>query len=211
MPARVSDTFVLRTYPYKEADLIVSFFTRDQGKLRGAARRARRPKSPYGSGLERLSQVRMAYIQRENAELVTLTGCELIESQFSLQSDYTRGLALDFFTEVTEQLLPSHEPNEKFYRLLASVLEYLHKDGEVWAAVSYFGLWAVRLAGVLPEMRVSDESAEIAQEMFVKPISALTPRAWTKATCQDMRRHLVRAMEQHAERRFLTAPMLESV
>ena len=154
MPARVSDTFVLRTYPYKEADLIVSFFTRDQGKLRGAARRARRPKSPFGSGLERLSQVRMAYIQRENAELVTLTGCELIESQFSLQSDYTRGLALDFFTEVTEQLLPSHEPNEKFYRLLASVLEYLHNDGDVWAAVSYFSLWAVRLAGVLPEMRV---------------------------------------------------------
>jgi DNA repair protein RecO (recombination protein O) len=216
MPARVSDTFVLRTYPYKEADLIVSFFTRDQGKLRGAARRARRPKSPYGSGLERLSQVRMAYIQRENAELVTLTGCELIESQFSLQSDYTRGLALDFFTEVTEQLLPAHEPNEKFYRLLASVLDYLHKgdlhqSGEVWAAVSYFGLWAVRLAGVLPEMRVSDESAEIAEEMFVKPISALTPRTWTKATCQDMRRHLVRAMEQHAERRFLTAPMLEAL
>lgn len=211
MPARVSETFVLRTYPYKEADLIVSFFTRDQGKLRGAARRARRPKSPFGSGLERLSHVRMAYVQRENAELVTLTGCELIDSQFALQSDYTRGLALDFFTEVTEQLLPPHEPNEKFYRLLASVLEYLRNQGEVWAAVSYFSLWAVRLSGVLPEMRVSDESAQIAEEMFVKPVSALTARVWTKATCQDMRRQLIRAMEQHAERRFLTAPMLEAV
>jgi hypothetical protein len=59
-------------------------------------------------------------------------------------------------------------------------------------------------------MRVSDESAEIAEEMFVKPISGLTTRIWTKATCQDMRRHLVRAMEQHAERRFLTAPILEA-
>src|SRR5271170_5188249 len=107
MPARMSESFILQTYPFREADLIVSFFTRDQGKLRGVARRARRPKSPFGSGLERLSQVSMAYIQRENSELVTLTGCELIESQFSLQSDYTSGLALDFFTEVTEQLLPS--------------------------------------------------------------------------------------------------------
>ena len=78
MPARVSETFVLRTYPFREADLIVSFFTRDQGKLRGVARRARRPKSPFGSGLERLSHVRMAYFQRENAELANLTGCELI-------------------------------------------------------------------------------------------------------------------------------------
>ena len=44
MPARISEAFTLRTYPYKEADLIVSFFTRDQGKMRGIARRAKRLK-----------------------------------------------------------------------------------------------------------------------------------------------------------------------
>src|ERR1019366_4195017 len=110
MPARVSDTFVLRTYPFREADLIVSFLTRDLGKLRGIARRARRPKSAFGSGLERLSRVRMAYFQKENAELVSLSGCELIESQFALQSEYAVSMALDYFTEVTEQLMPSHEP-----------------------------------------------------------------------------------------------------
>ena len=130
MPARVSETFVLRTYPFREADLIVSFFTRDQGKLRGVARRARRPKSAFGSGLERLSHVRMAYFQRENAELANLSGCELIESQFGLQSDYAMIVALDYFTEVTEQLMPPHEPNEKFFRLLTAMLEYLRSGGE---------------------------------------------------------------------------------
>src|SRR5882724_10885269 len=118
MPARVSDTFVLRTYPFREADLIVSFLTRDLGKLRGVAKRARRPKSPYGSGLERLSHVRMAYYQRENADLASLSGCELIESQFGMQADYERSIALDYLTEVAEHLLPPHEPNEKFFRLM---------------------------------------------------------------------------------------------
>jgi DNA repair protein RecO (recombination protein O) len=211
MPARVSETFVLRTYPYREADLIVSFFTRDQGKLRGIARRARRPKSPFGSGLERLSHVRMEYFQRENSELTSLNGCELIESQFALQSDYASSVALDYFTEVTEQLLPDHEPGEKFFRLLNSVLGYLRQGGEVWAAVTYFSVWAVRLTGVLPEMRASHESAEIVEEMFAKPVTALTPREWTKATASDVRRQLVRAMEQHAERRFLTVPVLEGL
>ena len=101
MPARESETFVLRTYPFREADLIVSFFTRERGKMRGVARRARSPKSPFGSGLERLSHVRMAYFQKENAELATLSGCELIQSQFGLQSDYATGIALDFLTEVS--------------------------------------------------------------------------------------------------------------
>src|SRR5580704_8011393 len=145
MPAQVSETFVLRTYPFREADLIVSFFTRDLGKLRGVARRARRPKSAFGSGLERLSHVRMAYFHRENADLANLTGCELIQSQFELQSDYARGLTLDFLTEVAEQLLPPHEPNEKFFRLLMAVLAHLRSDGEVWSAIAYFSLWTVRL------------------------------------------------------------------
>ena len=210
MPAQVSETFVLRTYPFREADLIVSFFTRDQGKLRGVARRARRPKSSFGSGLERLSQVRMAYFLRENAELANLTSCELIDSQFGLQADYTCSLALDYFTEVTDQLMPPHEPNEKYFRLLKATLEFLRSGGSVWSAVDYFTIWSVRLAGVLPELRVSRETVEIVEEMFVKGLHDLTPRVWTKTTLSGLRRSLIRAMEQHVERKFLTVPLLEA-
>src|ERR1700687_654384 len=109
MPAGVSETFVLRTYPFREADLIVSFFTRDLGKLRGVARRARRPKSLFGSGVEGVGEGRMAWCPKGNAELVRLFGCELIESQFGLQSEYALSVVLDYFTEVAEQLLPAHE------------------------------------------------------------------------------------------------------
>src|SRR6266702_642972 len=121
----------------------------------------------------------MAYFQKENAELVNLSGCELIESQFGLQSEYALSVVLDYFTEVAEQVLPAHEPNEKFFRLMASVLRYLHKGGGVWVSVTYFSVWTVRLLGLWPEARVSEETAEIVHEMFEKPISVLTPRAWS--------------------------------
>jgi DNA repair protein RecO (recombination protein O) len=211
MAARVSETFVLRTYPFKEGDLIVSFFTRDLGKLRGVARRARRPKSPFGSGLERLSQVRMSYYQRENAELANLAGCEMIQSQFDLGSDYARGLALDFITETADHLLPAHEPNEKFFRLIVAALAHLRTGGEVFETIIYFALWSVRLSGIFPEMRLKTESAEIAEEMLQKPLSALTPREWSKGTAADLRRALVRTMEQHVERKFMTVPLLEAL
>ena len=154
MPACVSEALVLRTYPLKEADLVVSFLTRDQGKLRGVAKRARRMKSAFGSGLERLSHVRMAYFQRENRELVNLDSCELIRSQFGLVSDYSASVALDYLAEVSEQLLPSAEPSEKFFRLLVAVLDSLPAPGGVWRGVTYFSLWAVRLSGWLPELNV---------------------------------------------------------
>jgi hypothetical protein len=121
-------------------------------------------------------------------------------------------LALDYFTEVTDQLMPPHEPNEKFFRLLNSTLEVLRSGGSMWSAVDYFTLWSVRLTGVLPELRVNNpETVEIVEEMFVKKLVDLTPRDWTKSTLQGLRRTLIRAMEQHVERKFLTVPLLEAL
>lgn len=156
MPARVSEAIVFETYPFQESDLVVSFFTRDQGKLRGIAKRARRPKNSFGSGLERLSQVKVSYFQRETRELVNLDSCELIRSQFGLLADYEAAVALDFLAEISEQLLPPAEPNERYFRLMVAVLDHLGcvETGRVWRGVTYFSLWATRLAGILPELDV---------------------------------------------------------
>ena len=180
----MSDSFILQTYPFREADLVVSFFTRDQGKLRGVARRARRPKSSFGSGLERLSHATVSYYQKENRELVSLNSCELMQSQFALASNYESSVALDYLAEITEQLLPPNETNERHFRLLIAVLDSLHAGGNVWAAVTYFALWAVRLAGLLPELRVSADSRAIMEEMLVTPIQQLTARPWAKETAR---------------------------
>lgn len=213
VPAHVSEALVLRSYPFGEADLVVSFLTRDRGKLRGVAKRARRPKSPFGSGLERLSHVRMRYFQRETRELVSLDSCELIDSQFALASDYAAGVALDYVAELTEQLLPPAEPGERFFRLLLAVLEYLRmRQGEgVWQAVAYTTLWSVKLSGFLPELRVSAESRAIAEEMMRTPIAALTERQWSGETAVDLRRFLIRQIEEHIERRLVTAQALETI
>jgi DNA repair protein RecO (recombination protein O) len=107
----------------------------------------------------------MAYYQRENRELVNLDSCELIRSQFGLVSDYRSSVALDYFAEVAEQLLPAAEVNEKFFRLLLAVLDDLRpnegqgpgaspESGRVWRSVTYFSLWAVKLSGWLPELHV---------------------------------------------------------
>lgn len=218
MPARMSDSFILQTYPFREADLVVSFFTRDQGKLRGVARRARRPKSSFGSGLERLSHATVSYYQKENRELVSLNSCELTQSQFALASNYESSVALDYLAEITEQLLPPNESNERHFRLLIAVLDFLHSGnaslqagGNVWAAVTYFALWSVRLAGFLPELRISADSRAIIEEMLVTPIQQLTARPWAKETAADVRRALNRLIEEHVERKLRTPAILEAL
>jgi DNA repair protein RecO (recombination protein O) len=223
MAVRVSETFVLRTYPFRESDLIVSFFTRDQGKLRGVAYRARKPKSSYGSGLERLSLVNLSYSQKETRELVNLNSCDLVQSQFDLLRSFDASAALDFVAEVSDHLLPANEPNERFFRLLTAVLNFMHSTpheatpGAVWQAITYFSLWATRLSGFLPDLALepdrtlSDFSRDIAASMLRHHVSELPAVTWTKDTALDLRRFLIRLMEEHVERRFHTPALLEAL
>lgn len=217
MAARVSETYVLRSYPFREGDLIVSFFTRDQGKLRGVARRARKPKNSFGSGLERLSLVNLSYSQKETRELVNLNSCELLRSQFDLVSNFDASVALDYIAELSDHLLPPHEPNEHFFRLLSTTLEHLHGTyaGRIWQAITYFSLWATRLSGFLPNLtnqpKLGADSRAIASEMLRTHIGQLAERNWTKDTALDLRRFLIRQMEEHAERRFVTPAVLEGL
>ena len=206
-----SEAIVLRTFPLKEADLIVSFFTRDQGKLRGVANRARKPKGGFGSSLERLSQVQIHYTARENRDLVRIEHCDLQHSQFELSRVYSTGLALDVMAEISEQMLPIGEVNEKYFRLMGRVLEFLRARGEdgLWQALTYFEVWAVRLSGLLPELVLSAESTGILGEILKTSVEQMPEREWTRETAKDLRRALVRLIEAHIERRLLVPPMLE--
>lgn len=213
MSARVSEAFILRTWPFQEADLIVSFLTRDQGKLRGVAKRARRPKGPFGSSLERLTEVRVSYFQKETVELVRLEGCELIQTQFGLAGSYAASVVLDYIAEVSEQLLPPSEPSERFFRLIGAVLADLRRAPEAAAyrAATYFTFWAVRLSGFLPDLVVSRESQLLAHELATQPIQALANEPWPRERALDLRRFLVKEIEYHVERKLITAPVLESL
>lgn len=214
MATRQTEAIILRTYPLKEADKIVSFFSRDLGKARGVARGSRKPKSQFGASLEPLSHVRLQYFEKEHAELLSIDSCELIQSHFESQQDYDCGVALAYLTEAADQLLPDREPQDVFFRLLLMVLEEIRKTRKIWPALTYFDLWAVRIGGYMPGFggrEVSGESQELAAEMLRKPLPDLAPREWSKSTGQDLRRFLGRQMEMHIERNFKTRPMLDTL
>jgi DNA repair protein RecO (recombination protein O) len=63
----------------------------------------------------------------------------------------------------------------------------------------------------LPDLQVNQESRAIALEMLKTPIAALPGRNWDKNTAKDLRRFLVRRIEEHVERRLLTVPLLEAL
>jgi DNA repair protein RecO (recombination protein O) len=159
MPLHETDAFVLRTFTIKEADKICVFFTREAGKLRGVAHGARRLKSRFGASLEPFTEVSLVYFQKENKELVSISNCEIINSQFveGLSSE-TLGV-IHYLAELVIEFVPDHEPNEKIYRLVGATLDSLRRiggsisDKKLSAIVRYFEIWMLKLAGFFPHWK----------------------------------------------------------
>src|ERR1700733_2620639 len=151
MALKESEAIVLRTYPLREADLLVTLFTRAEGKVRGVARSAKKSKRRFGGALEPMTYVRAFYDVRERQELVRLDSFEVIESPMANEVTYARAVALAHVAELVDELLPDREANDAIFRLTLSVLHAM-KGSEVWMPVTYFELWLTRLVGFLPEL-----------------------------------------------------------
>ncbi len=57
---------------------------------------------------------------------------------------------------------------------------------------------------------LSVTSRDIAEEMLRSPVAQLTHVDWRRETAADLRHFLVRQIENHIERRLVTAPALEA-
>ena len=146
-----SEAVVLRTWPVHEADLIVSFFTRDYGRLRGVAKAALKSRKRFGGALEPMTHVRASYAEKPSQELVRLDGFEIVSSPMSRPVDYARLAALEMVAEVLEEALPEGAPEDAVFRLALAVLDEL-QVGRVWMPITYFALWMNRLMGWMPEL-----------------------------------------------------------
>ncbi|HEY1271819.1 MAG TPA: DNA repair protein RecO [Terriglobales bacterium] len=150
MPLKESEAIVLRSYPLREADLLVTLFTRLEGKVRGVARSAKKSKRRFGGALEPLTQVRAYYEDREGQELARLDSCDVIESPLAAEVSYARAVALGHVAELLDELLPDREANDAVFRLTILTLGSL-SGPDIWMGVTYFDLWLTRLVGLLPD------------------------------------------------------------
>jgi DNA repair protein RecO (recombination protein O) len=156
MALKESEAIVLRTYPMREADLLVTLFTRMEGKVRGVARSAKKSRRRFGGALEPLTLVRAVYEDRERQELTRLDSCEVMDSPLTTDVSYPRLIALGHVAELLDELLPDREANDALFRLTISVLEVL-RGNDIWMPLTYFELWLTRLTGFLPELLACSE------------------------------------------------------
>ena len=156
------EAIVLRTWPFHEADLLVSLFTRERGKVKGVARHAMRSRRRFGGALEPATQVLAHYTERPREDLVRMDSFEIVWSPLTAPVDALRAAGLALVVEVVEEAMPELAAEDNVFRLAVAVLRGMgseerpdnrdQKSDMVSVAVTYFCVWMCRLMGWWPEL-----------------------------------------------------------
>src|SRR2546422_6482336 len=152
MLRRCEEAYVLGTRPLGEADLLVSFLTSEAGKVRAVARSAKKSRRRFGAALEPLTRVRASWTETEGRDLGRLDSCDILTSYVEAQRELPLFYFFAYASEVADLFAREQQPDPRFFRLFAAVLDPAAGGLPVTAARRYLDLWTLRLQGLLPDL-----------------------------------------------------------
>jgi len=123
LPLIESEAIVLNSLKLGESDKLVTFYTRDRGKIKAVAKGARKLKNKFGSSLEPFSFNRLVVFDKNARFLYRLYQSDIIDSFLHLRSDYDKILIGSRFLVCLESLTPEGDPAPEIFDLLLKFLE----------------------------------------------------------------------------------------
>jgi len=123
-----TEGIVLRTIPFGEADLIVTYLTPDFGLLKTFAKSPRKIKSRFGSSLEPLTRSRISFWGKEDAALPRLTQSDIIHPFQWIRDTLDCFLKVSEIIELTINFIPERDANKKVYSLLLNTLQAIENN-----------------------------------------------------------------------------------
>lgn len=147
-----TEAIILQTHAVRERDKLVVFLTPDHGKRKGWAYGARSMKSRFGASLEPLAKVRIAFLEKENEELVRIESVDLLRTMFPAQEKLETSIAATYLVEMVDVFAQPDDPSNLIYRLLDRSSEALLAGGDAESVVAYFEIWILRLTGIFPSL-----------------------------------------------------------
>ncbi len=146
-----SEALLLRKTPYRDADYILSLFTKDIGKISGIARNAKNSMKRFGARLEPFVHFRVSF-KDTGREFKLIQDTETIQVFSSFIEDIELFTLGSLLLETTDTLIPRESPNEELFKLLIEALSNLNSKKSPLPIVLQFQLQALSISGYEPNL-----------------------------------------------------------
>ena len=143
---------VLRTIKLSETDKLVTFLTEDHGKIKCAAKSARRIKSRFGGSLEPLSYARVIYFGKENQEIFRLNNCDIIRSYQDIREDLGKIFTALYFNELVDSIVADGQNPQGLFSFVLESLEGIRRGLNTDTLCRLFEIRIISLTGYSPRL-----------------------------------------------------------
>lgn len=147
-----SQSIILRRIPYGEADLVVTFFSRDNGRMSGMAKSARKSMRRFGGALEPGTLVEMLYSERQSSELVFITEAQVKRSVVGIMKSLERIDAMGRALILALGFLRERQSAPEKFDLLDKRITYLSNTEPTGFDSLVFEIEWLRLCGFGPNI-----------------------------------------------------------
>jgi DNA repair protein RecO (recombination protein O) len=173
MAIQKTEAVVLRTTKLRETSLIVTFFTRDFGKLQAMAKGVRQPGSPWAGLYEPMNRLEIVFYEKIRTPVHLVTEAAGLDLRPALRRDL-RAMAFGYYlTEVLEHFSNPGEPDPSCWQLIEQAYSCLPAAPLVTALL--FQLRILRHAGFLPEISSLSREASLRNLIGASSSAACVP------------------------------------
>ncbi len=151
MPLTDTTGIVLRTSDWSETSLIVTWFTRDLGKLRAVAKGAHRPKSQFRGKLDLFYLDDIVYVPSRRGDLHTLAECYVENPFVHIRERLDLYATASYCCELVDLATELEGPVPELFELLAGSLLSLDEGRFTPISVPLFDLLALDCLGFRPD------------------------------------------------------------
>lgn len=142
-----SAAVVVGSFPLGESDRVVTFFSREFGRVRGVARAARRIRSRFTGALELLTLGDLVFFDSGRSDLVRVDHFDVLEPFPGIRGDLDRLGQAAWMAECVARLTADRDPNVAVYGLLVRALRSVDAGAPARRVAVVFGLRCVEALG----------------------------------------------------------------
>jgi DNA repair protein RecO (recombination protein O) len=147
-----SAAVVIGSFPLGESDRVVSFFSRDFGRIRGVARAARRIKSRFGGSLELFTLGQLVFFDTGRSELVRIDHFDVTHPFAALREDLGRLGEAAWVVEIVARTTGERDRQPALYGLLVRALRAMAEATRPPRVAACFGVRCLDLLGHRPRL-----------------------------------------------------------
>jgi DNA repair protein RecO (recombination protein O) len=141
MTSVTTEGIVLQLHPLTDSSLIVTWLTRDHGKLKTVAKAAKRPNSPFAGQIDLFYVATLTYAESKRSELHTLREVKLMAQPERLRKDYNALKVAGKLAEFLGKTLEPEYPDPELYEMCKSYLATLESGDNARRETLRTAIW----------------------------------------------------------------------